>query len=149
MNNVCTLISGRSTSGARNLEGNVVETMKENLKRSPNLKWQYFGSDEGLTTQFPATNTSSDCSFYDNRFRPWYVETATPVPKHVVIVLDISGSMKETMKGSGGKSRMVVAQEAAATVLGTMNPRDKVCRRVFIINNYQKRRSLRRKTLSN
>ena len=111
------------------------ETMKENLKRSPNLKWQYFGSDEGLTTQFPATNTSSDCSSYDNRFRPWYVETATPVPKHVVIVLDISGSMKETMKGSGGKSRMVVAQEAAATVLGTMNPRDKVCRRVYNTTN--------------
>ena len=92
--------------------------MKKNLEDQPSLKWQYFGSEKGLTTQFPASK-STDCSTYDNRFRPWYVETATPVPKYVVIVIDKSGSM------SFG-NRISVAKDAAKTVLNTMNPRDEV-----------------------
>ena len=92
--------------------------MIKNLEDQPSLKWQYFGSEKGLTTQFPASK-SDDCSSYDNRFRPWYVETATPIPKHVVIVIDKSGSMQS-------RNRMQIAKEAAKTVLDTLNPRDMV-----------------------
>ena len=53
-------------------------------------------------------------------FRPWYVETATPIPKDIVVVLDRSGTM------SLGQS-MTMAKDAAKTVVGTLNPKDRVC----------------------
>lgn len=46
------------------------------------------------------------------------METATPEPKDVVLVIDTSGSMTTAL--------MNVAREAAKTVLNTMNPRDRV-----------------------
>ena len=116
-NVACSLIAEESSSDARHLGDNVIDAMKKNLEEQPSLKWQYFGSEKGVTTQFPASK-SGDCSSYDNRFRPWYVETATPIPKHVVIVIDKSGSM--------GTSLMKIAKDAAKTVLDTLNPRDKV-----------------------
>ena len=116
-NAACSLIAEESSSDARHLGDNVIDAMKKNLEEQPSLKWQYFGSEKGITTQFPASK-SGDCSSYDNRFRPWYVETATPIPKHVVIVIDKSGSM--------GTSLMKIAKDAAKTVLDTLNPRDKV-----------------------
>ena len=51
--------------------------------------------------------------------RPWYVETATPIPKDIVVVLDRSGTM------SHGQS-MKTAKDAAKTVVGTLNPKDRV-----------------------
>ena len=121
---VCTRTSKEATSFVRNLGDNVFEAMVKNLEDQPLLKWQYFGSEKGLTTQFPASK-SADCSTYDSRFRPWYVETATPVPKHVVIVIDKSGSMRDN-------NRMSLAKDAAKTVLSTMNPRDEVKGFLFI-----------------
>ena len=50
--------------------------------------------------------------------RPWYVETATPIAKDLVLVIDSSGSMK-------GDS-MMIAREAAKTVVETLNPNDRV-----------------------
>ena len=58
---------------------------------------------------FPATIISC---------RPWYVETVSPEPKDVVIVVDKSGSMANGL--------LDIAKEAAKTVLGTMNPKDRV-----------------------
>ena len=51
-------------------------------------------------------------------FRSWYVETAAPQPKDIVIVFDRSESM--------GTKRMRTAQEAAKTLIGTFNPSDRV-----------------------
>ncbi len=56
-------------------------------------------------------------------FRPWYVETATPTPKDVVVVIDTSGSMGVRY---GGSTLMQIAKEAAKTVLDTLNPNDMV-----------------------
>ena len=117
-NAACSRIAKESPSDARHLGNNVIEAMTKNLEEQPSLKWQYFGSEKGITTQFPASK-SGNCSSYDNRFRPWYVETATPIPKHVVIVIDRSGSM--------GESNLIrIAKDASKTVLDTLNPRDKV-----------------------
>lgn len=52
-------------------------------------------------------------------FRPYYVETVTPTPKDLVLVLDRSESMKTF-------NIMNLAKEAAKTVIGTLNPNDRV-----------------------
>ncbi|XP_070571541.1 VWFA and cache domain-containing protein 1-like [Ptychodera flava] len=105
------------------LSENVINTMKDNYKRIPSLKWQYFGDERGVFTIYPAMQRAS-CSDYDNRIRPWYVETATPEPKNLVIVLQKSASMSERIDGD--KTLMKVAIEAAITVLDTMNPSDRI-----------------------
>ena len=69
-------------------------------------------------TNFPTYDDSEPCDRYDPRYRPFYVETATPEAKDVVLVMDTSWSM------TGDKLR--VAKEAAITVLDTMNPKDQV-----------------------
>ena len=58
-------------------------------------------------------------------YRPWYVQTATPQAKDVVIVIDRSGSMKSSIS-SGGQTLMEVAVDAAITVVDTLNPDDRV-----------------------
>ena len=50
--------------------------------------------------------------------RSWYVETASPVKKNLVIIIDRSGSMSGT--------RMKLAIDAALTVLDTLSPQDNV-----------------------
>ena len=114
----CVKISGSTRSNRRYLDNLFVNKMKQILLDYPFVKWQYFGSEEGMLTLFPAFEDDAPCPSYDPRFRPWYVETATPEPKDVVLVIDTSGSMITAL--------MNVAKEAAKTVLNTMNPRDRV-----------------------
>ena len=114
----CVKISENAPSSPKYVADSVVEEMKDISKNQPYIKWQYFASEEGILANFPVFEDSADCRSYDPRFRPFYVETATPEPKDVVLVLDTSGSM------SG--SRLTVAKEAAKTVVSTMNPRDRV-----------------------
>lgn len=52
------------------------------------------------------------------KLRSWYVETASPVKKNLVIIIDRSGSMSGL--------RMRLAKEAAFTVLDTLSPKDNV-----------------------
>ena len=75
---------------------------------------------------YPAAKTST-CRTYDNRIRPWYVTTATPSPKNIVILLDSSTSM-------GEKNRLDAAKDTAKLVVSTLNPQDKV-------NKYKSSRS--------
>jgi len=111
-------VSKNAPASPTHVADSVVEKMKKISQDYPVLKWQYFASEQGVLSSFPALEDTADCGSYDPRFRPFYVETATPEPKDVVLVIDHSGSM------SG--SRMIVAKEAAKTVLRTMNPRDRV-----------------------
>ena len=55
--------------------------------------------------------------------RPWYPETATTIPKDVVIVIVRSNSMKQD-------GRLTAGQDAAKTVVDTLNPNDKVCAKI-------------------
>ena len=118
LSNICVKIPMGAPSNPIHVADTVKEAMKTNSRDNPVIKWQYFASEQGMYWNYPAFEDKADCKAYDPRFRPFYVETATPEPKDVVIVIDHSGSMNP--------SRMTAAKEAAKTVLNTMNPRDRV-----------------------
>lgn len=67
---------------------------------------------------YPSSRISK-CGAYDNRIRPWYVTTATPSPKNIVILLDSSSSM-------GYNNNLDAAKDTAKIVVSTLNPQDKV-----------------------
>ena len=112
-------ISGNASPNPVHMDEGVINEMKDILKTYPFIKWQYFGSEEGVMTNFPTFDDHEECAKYDPRYRPYYVETASPEAKDVVLVIDISASM------TGEK--LYIAKEAAKTVLETLNPRDQVC----------------------
>lgn len=62
--------------------------------------------------------------------RDWYVYTASPQKKNVVIVVDESGSMGSApiigMMGQNTTQRVDIAKAAARTVLDTLSPTDHV-----------------------
>jgi hypothetical protein len=58
--------------------------------------------------------------------RPWYVEAATPTPKDVLIVLDISRSMSNWYKPYADTTLLKMEQTAAIIVVETLNPNDRV-----------------------
>eukprot|EP01083_Nonionella_stella_P214791 773620_1 len=75
----------------------------------------YFGTINGVFRQFPGVENSKDSGGYKNydpRFRPWYVSAATG-SKDVVILLDVSGSMR-------ANNRLLLAKEAVISVLNTL-----------------------------
>ena len=115
---ICVKISENAPPSPTHVADSVEETMKTISQDYPVIKWQYFASEQGVLANFPAFEDKASCRSYDPRFRPFYVETATPEPKDVVLVIDHSGSMRG--------ERIRVAKEAAKTVLRTMNPRDRV-----------------------
>ena len=55
--------------------------------------------------------------------RPFYIETVTPIPKDIVLVVDRSGSMGEVV---GGETLMDIAIGAARTVVNTLSINDRV-----------------------
>ncbi|XP_015763441.1 PREDICTED: VWFA and cache domain-containing protein 1-like isoform X1 [Acropora digitifera] len=118
MDNMCVKISGRAPPNPAHLDEGVFREIKEISRLYPFIKWQYFASDEGVMTNFPVYNDTDECSEYDPRYRPYYVETATPEAKDVVLVIDTSASMVG--------EKMYIAKESAKTVLDTMNPKDQV-----------------------
>jgi hypothetical protein len=45
----------------------LLQTMKQNFNDNPNLKWQYFGGEDGIMTIYPS---NKDCNpKYDPRYR--------------------------------------------------------------------------------
>ncbi|XP_068714497.1 VWFA and cache domain-containing protein 1-like [Montipora foliosa] len=118
LENMCLKISGTASPNPVFLDEGVFSEMKLISKAYPFIKWQYFGSEEGVMTNFPVYDDKEECTKYDPRYRPFYVETATPEAKDVVLLIDTSASM------TGPK--MYIAKEAANAVLDTMNPKDQV-----------------------
>ncbi|XP_078487608.1 VWFA and cache domain-containing protein 1-like [Ciona intestinalis] len=113
---VCERKSSNSPLNPTILQNGFKNACVQNYQNLPSLKWQYFGSEQGVTTLFPSFRTT-DCGSYDNRFRPWYVQANVPKPKQVVIVIDKSASM--------GITNMNLAKEAAKSVVSTLNPQDR------------------------
>jgi Mg-chelatase subunit ChlD len=72
------------------------------------LPAMYFGAHNGVFRMYPARHSSS-CRSYDNRKRPWYV-AASSGPKDIIIILDISGSMKNG-------NRLDIAKDAIIDVI--------------------------------
>ena len=118
LDNICLKVSGTASSNPVLLDETVFSEMKQISEKYPFIKWQYFGSKEGVLTNFPVYEDKEECPKYDPRYRPFYVETATPEAKDVVLVIDTSNSMVG--------DKFDKAKEAANTVLDTMNPKDKV-----------------------
>lgn len=93
-------------------------TLSDALEQSQSVggvsaRFTIFGSWTGLFRIYPGSSYDQECGDYDPRIRPWYV-AASSGPKDVVIVMDISASMRE-------EGRLELAKDAVVSVLGTMN----------------------------
>ncbi|XP_051531450.1 voltage-dependent calcium channel subunit alpha-2/delta-3 [Myxocyprinus asiaticus] len=90
----------------------------DNYKRDPSLIWQYFGSAKGFFRQYPGVKWHPDehgVIAFDCRNRKWYIQAATS-PKDVVILVDVSGSMKGL--------RLTIARQTVASILDTLGDDD-------------------------
>nr|XP_056702694.1 voltage-dependent calcium channel subunit alpha-2/delta-4 [Euleptes europaea] len=99
-----------------------------NFERDPTLTWQYFGSSTGFFRLYPGIKWVPDENgvlSFDCRNRGWYIQAATS-PKDIMIVVDISGSMKGL--------RMTIAKHTIVTILDTLGENDFV--NVIAYNDY-------------
>ncbi|XP_032360672.1 voltage-dependent calcium channel subunit alpha-2/delta-4 isoform X2 [Etheostoma spectabile] len=90
----------------------------ENFQKDPTLTWQYFGSAAGFFRLYPGIQWIPDENgvvTFDCRNRNWYIQAATS-PKDVVIVVDVSGSMKGL--------RLTIAKHTINTILDTLGEND-------------------------
>ncbi|XP_051768195.1 voltage-dependent calcium channel subunit alpha-2/delta-3 isoform X2 [Ctenopharyngodon idella] len=90
----------------------------DNFRRDPTLIWQYFGSAKGFFRQYPGVKWHPDehgVIAFDCRNRKWYIQAATS-PKDVVILVDVSGSMKGL--------RLTIARQTVASILDTLGDDD-------------------------
>eukprot|EP00117_Sycon_ciliatum_P009972 scpid19042/ scgid12050/ VWFA and cache domain-containing protein 1 len=124
-NNGCDRISATASSNRPMISAAIAAASKANLVDVPELKFQYYGSEEGYATIYPGFNASS-CSSYDPRYRPWYVAAAVPAAKDVVIVVDTSGSMGAIIPDDNRRTRLDLAKEAIDSILGILSPEDRV-----------------------
>ncbi len=75
----------------------------------------YFGSNNGAFRIYPARHTDN-CGSYDPRIRPWYVAGSSG-PKNIIMILDISRSMK---------TRLPLLKKAATRVVQTLTVQDRI-----------------------
>ncbi|XP_032369981.1 voltage-dependent calcium channel subunit alpha-2/delta-3 isoform X4 [Etheostoma spectabile] len=90
----------------------------DNFERDPTLIWQYFGSAKGFFRQYPGVKWHPDehgVIGFDCRNRKWYIQAATS-PKDVVILVDVSGSMKGL--------RLTIARQTVSSILDTLGEDD-------------------------
>uniref|UniRef100_A0A673IZQ6 Voltage-dependent calcium channel subunit alpha-2/delta-3-like n=1 Tax=Sinocyclocheilus rhinocerous TaxID=307959 RepID=A0A673IZQ6_9TELE len=90
----------------------------DNFKRDSTLIWQYFGSAKGFFRQYPGIKWTPDehgVLEFDCRNRKWYIQAATS-PKDVVILVDVSGSMKGL--------RLTIARQTVSSILDTLGDDD-------------------------
>uniref|UniRef100_A0A8C3IUG8 Calcium voltage-gated channel auxiliary subunit alpha2delta 4 n=1 Tax=Chrysemys picta bellii TaxID=8478 RepID=A0A8C3IUG8_CHRPI len=100
----------------------------DNFQRDPTLTWQYFGSSTGFFRLYPGIKWMPDENgviSFDCRNRGWYIQAATS-PKDIIIVVDISGSMKGLL--------MTIAKHTIITILDTLGENDFV--NIIAYNDY-------------
>uniref|UniRef100_A0A8C3JU59 VWFA domain-containing protein n=1 Tax=Calidris pygmaea TaxID=425635 RepID=A0A8C3JU59_9CHAR len=100
----------------------------DNFERDPTLTWQYFGSSTGFFRLYPGIKWLPDENgviSFDCRNRGWYIQAATS-PKDIVIIVDVSGSMKGL--------RMTIAKHTIITILDTLGENDFV--NIIAYNDY-------------
>ncbi|CAJ1055922.1 voltage-dependent calcium channel subunit alpha-2/delta-4-like [Xyrichtys novacula] len=89
-----------------------------NFQKDPTLTWQYFGSSTGFFRVYPGIKWTPDANgvaAFDCRNRNWYIQAATS-PKDIIIMVDISGSMKGL--------KMTIAKHTINTILDTLGEND-------------------------
>nr|XP_060632690.1 voltage-dependent calcium channel subunit alpha-2/delta-4 isoform X1 [Anolis sagrei ordinatus] len=100
----------------------------DNFERDPTLTWQYFGSSTGFFRLYPGIKWTPDDNgvlSFDCRNRGWYIQAATS-PKDIVILVDISGSMKGLL--------LTIAKHTIVTILDTLGENDFV--NIIAYNDY-------------
>lgn len=120
----CDCASPVTLNGAFNPTNNVSQVFKRNLLRNPTLKWQYFSSEGGIHTVYPAV-AFKNCSAHtpqekkvDMRNSPLYAVTVRPRPKNLIIFID---------RGYGiGENSLKIAKQAAEVALRSLSERDRI-----------------------
>uniref|UniRef100_A0A8C3XJA6 VWFA domain-containing protein n=1 Tax=Chelydra serpentina TaxID=8475 RepID=A0A8C3XJA6_CHESE len=113
----CDRLSTTVNSKAFNPGRDLNSVLADNLKSNPGIKWQYFSSEEGIFTVFPAHKFRCKGS-YEHRSRPVYVSTVRPQSKHIVIIVDHGASVTET--------QLQIAKDAAQVILSSIDEHDKI-----------------------
>uniref|UniRef100_A0A8C9F8T5 Cache domain containing 1 n=1 Tax=Pavo cristatus TaxID=9049 RepID=A0A8C9F8T5_PAVCR len=113
----CDRLSTTVNSRAFNPGRDLNSVLADNLKSNPGIKWQYFSSEEGIFTVFPAHKFRCKGS-YEHRSRPVYVSTVRPQSKHIVVIVDHGASVTET--------QLQIAKDAAQVILSSIDEHDKV-----------------------
>ena len=106
----------------RSLDSVFIDNYNNDSSDQMTLRWQYVGTPSGFFRSYPS-QVLEQCHDYDPRIRPWYV-AATSGPKDVILIIDVSSSMLNY-------ERLIVAQEAAITVIDTLTTSDFVTVVVF------------------
>ncbi|TVK90659.1 VWFA and cache domain-containing protein 1 [Bagarius yarrelli] len=113
----CDRLSPNVNSRAFNPGRDLNSVLADNLKSNPGIKWQYFSSEEGIFTVFPAHKFQCKSTF-EHRSRPVYVTAVRPQSKHVVVLVDHGTSVSET--------RLQIARDAALVILNSIDEHDKI-----------------------
>ncbi|XP_057226409.1 VWFA and cache domain-containing protein 1 [Malurus melanocephalus] len=113
----CDRLSTTVNSRAFNPGRDLNSVLADNLKSNPGIKWQYFSSEEGIFTVFPAHKFRCKGS-YEHRSRPVYVSTVRPQSKHIVVIVDHGASVTET--------QLQIAKDAAQVILSSIDEHDKI-----------------------
>ncbi|KAI2663592.1 VWFA and cache domain-containing protein 1 [Labeo rohita] len=101
----CDRLSPTVNSRAFNPGRDLNSVLADNLKSNPGIKWQYFSSEEGIFTVFPA-------------HKPVYVSAVRPQSKHIVVIIDHGASVTET--------QLQIARDAALIILNSIDEHDKI-----------------------
>eukprot|EP00731_Ephydatia_muelleri_P032598 Em0024g142a len=113
----CDKVSGQSGPGAQqeSVYGKLIAVYTDN-SHAP-VKWQYFGSEKGVSNVYPAYKVDN-CDSFDPRYRPWYTASATPNFKDVVVVV------KNNRFINPDDYNTLI--QAANILINTLNPRDRL-----------------------
>lgn len=113
----CDRLSPNVNSRAFNPGRDLNSVLADNLKSNPGIKWQYFSSEEGIFTVFPAHKFQCKGS-YEHRSRPVYVAAVRPQSKHIVVLVDHGASVTDT--------QLQIARDSALVILNAIDEHDKI-----------------------
>ncbi|KAL4635019.1 VWFA and cache domain-containing protein 1 [Arapaima gigas] len=113
----CDRLSPTVNNRAFNPGRDLNSVLADNLKSNPGIKWQYFSSEEGIFTVFPAHKFHCKGSF-EHRSRPVYVSAVRPQAKHVVVIIDHGALVTDT--------QLQIARDSALIILNSIDEHDKV-----------------------
>uniref|UniRef100_A0A1A8Q6T5 VWFA and cache domain-containing protein 1 n=1 Tax=Nothobranchius rachovii TaxID=451742 RepID=A0A1A8Q6T5_9TELE len=113
----CDRLSPTVNSRAFNPGRDLNSVLADNLKSNPGIKWQYFSSEEGIFTVFPAHKFHCKGN-YEHRSRPVYVSAVRPQSKHIVVMVDHGVSITD--------SQLQIARDSALVILNSIDEHDKI-----------------------
>ena len=86
----------------------------------------FFGSSSGVFRIFPARH-SRECNQYDPRTRPWYQSVLPEAvadsikPRNLVIVMDTSRSMNETMSATSTRTKLQFMKASVKNIISPLS----------------------------